>query len=106
MQSRLRLYVPMEQEGERQAAFRALLRDVGKQLSKPDTDSIEVYENVPEGDREKGGIKLLEYLQKKGRFSLWKTEPFREILRNCDRFDLADGMVKDFQIQFVDRGIL
>ena len=95
-----------QEERQRQAAFRALIRDVGKQLGKPDRDSIEVYEKVPEGDREKGGIKLLEHLQKNGKFSLWRTGPLREILRNCDRFDLADGPVKEYQLQFTDTGII
>ena len=89
---------------KRKAAFQVLLRDVGKQLGKHDTDEIEVLEGVPQDKREKGGIKLLEHLQRKGRFSLWKTQPLREILRNCHRYDLADDLVKNYQLQFVDTG--
>ena len=97
----------MEQESDltkRRAGYQTLLRDVGKQLSKPDTDSIEFSEKVPEDDRGKGGIKLLEHLQNKGRFSLWRTEPLRDVLRSCDRCDLANGLMKDYQLQFPDTG--
>ena len=98
----------MEQESDlakRRAAYQALLRDVGKQLSTLNTDSIEFSENVPEDDRGKTGIKLLEHLQNKGRFSLWRTEPLRDVLRSCDRCDLANGLVKDYQLCFPDTGI-
>ena len=94
----------MEDIKERQASFRELLRNVGKQLGKADTASIEVFENVPDDERDKGGFKLLEYLQKRGRFTLWKTEPLRDILRNCDRHDLANDHVKNYQMKFSDRG--
>ena len=98
----------MEQESDltkRRVAYLALLRDVGKQLCKLNTDSIEFSENVSEDDRGKGGIKLLEHLQNKGRFSPWKTEPLRGVLRSCDRCDLANGLVKDYQLRFPDTGI-
>ena len=48
-------------ENDLKATFQG---DVGKQLGKHDTDEIEVLEGVPQDKREKGGIKLLEHLQR------------------------------------------
>ena len=69
----------------RKAAFETLVREISKKLSKSDMDGIEVSEG---GSREKGGRKLLEYLQRKGKFSLWRTSRLRQILKECERYDL------------------
>lgn len=90
---------------KRTAAFQTLLRDVGEQLGKQNADDIEFFEGIPQDERGKGGIKLLEYLRNRGRFTQWKIEPLREILRKCNRCDLADTLVKKYQLNFVDRGM-
>ena len=99
-----RVNMEVEDVKSRKVAFQALLRDVGQQLGKSDTETIELFEEVPVDERGKGGIRLLEHLQRKGRFSLWKIQPLREVLRECNRCDIADNLVKSHQLQYEDRG--
>ena len=51
------------------------------------------------------GLMLLDALRKSGKFSPWKTQPLREILRSAGRCDLADDTVKRYQLQFEDKGM-
>ena len=99
-----RVNMEVEDVKSRKVAFQALLRDVGQQLGKSDTETIELFEEVPVDERGKGGIRLLEHLQRKGSFSLWKIQPLRKILRECNRCDIADNLVKSYQLQYEDRG--
>jgi hypothetical protein len=69
----------------RKAAFETLVREISKKLSKSDMDGIEVSE----------GVRGKEYLQRKGKFSLWRTSRLRQILKECERYDLA---VKHYQL--------
>lgn len=87
---------------QRRIAFAVLLKELAMRLSKENIDIIEVSECVPQLYREKGGMKLLEYLQHQGKFSLWRTAKLREILRNCDRHDLANVNVRNYQKRFPD----
>ena len=93
-----------EQIQHRKVAFDNMVREVAKKLGKMDMDGIEVAEEVPDNSREKGGSKLLEYLQRQGKFSLWRTSGLRQILRDCERYDLAENEVKNYQLRFPDLG--
>ena len=95
----------MEEIESRKAAFRHLLRDVGQQLSQSDISTIEVLESVPPQQKGQNGLTLLDALRKSGKFSPWKTQPLREILRNAGRCDLADDTVKTYQLLFEDKGM-
>ena len=90
----------MEKE-ERLSAFQELMYKIGNRLNKEDMNNIEVFEVVPQEHREKGGMKLLEYLQKQGKCFVWRTSQLREMLRKYGRCDLADA-VKEYQRKFPD----
>ena len=95
----------MEETESRHAAFRDLLRDVGQQLSQTDISTVEFYENVPPQMKGQSGLMLLDALRKNGKFSPWRIQPLREILRSAGRCDLADDTVKRYQLQFEDKGM-
>ena len=95
----------MEEIGSRQDAFLDLLKDVGQQLSPENITTIEYLVSVPPQRKGQSGLMLLDALRKSGKFSPWKTQPLREILRRADRCDLADDTVKKYQVQFEDQGM-
>ena len=95
----------IDERERRQKAFLNLLRDVGGQLGEREVSNIEILNNVQLGESGGNGLKLLNALRRSGKFSAWNTQPLREILRQAQRFDLADDKVKAYQMQFGDQGM-
>ena len=73
-------------------AFRKLLCDVSQYLHEDDVEQMEYIADLP--GRPKNSLDLLMELHRRGRFSPRRTEPLSKLLRDVNRHDLEEKIVK------------
>ena len=79
-------------------AYRKMLMQVAKALT-PENIKSAAFIYALGGDHFETGLELFNKLEEKGVFSLDRLEPLEELLRDIDRCDLANNVIKDFRMK-------
>ena len=79
--------------------FRITVADAAQRLTADNRERLVFLYQLPPDDKEKSGLSILANLQMRGEFSFENPETLVDVMKACDRPDIAKDVAKDVEKQ-------